>query len=161
SASNAAAGPRTSSGGRRAIDSLAVLPFSNQSGDPDAEYLSDGIADSILQTLSRLPGLRVLARTTLSRYRGRDVDPQTMGRELDVRALLSGRVFHRGDALIVKCELVDTRDGSLLWGDNYNRKFSDILAIEEEISREISETLRLKITGDEAARLTRRATESA
>ena len=161
SVSTASAGSKTSSGGRRPIDSVAVLPFTNQSGDPDAEYLSDGIADSILQALSRLPGLRVLARTTLSRYRRREVDPQAVGRELDVRALLSGRVFHRAEALIVKCELVDTRDGSLLWGENYNRKFSDILAIEEEISREISETLRLKITGEEAARLTRRATESA
>jgi eukaryotic-like serine/threonine-protein kinase len=161
SVSNTAAGLKTSSGGRRPIDSVAVLPFANQSGDPDAEYLSDGIAESILQSLSRLPGLRVLARTTLTRYRGQEVDPQTVGRELDVRALLSGRVFHRADALIVKCELVDTRDGSLLWGENYNRKFSDILAIEEEISREISEKLRLKITGEEAARLTRRATQSA
>jgi serine/threonine protein kinase/tetratricopeptide (TPR) repeat protein len=157
---NAEVTTKTSSGGRRPIDSLAVLPFANQSGDPDAEYLSDGIAESILQALSRLSGLRVMARTTLSRYRHKDVDPLEVGRELSVRGLVTGRVFHRGESLAVKCELVDTRDGSLLWAETYNRKLSDILEIEEEISREISEKLRLRITGEEAEGLARRATES-
>ena len=143
-----------------AIESIAVLPFLNVSGDPDAEYLSDGIAESIIHGLSRLPNLRVMARSTLSRYKGREIDPQAVGEELKVRAVLTGRVFHRGEALVIKTELVDVRDGSQIWGENYNRKFADILALEEEISREISGKLRLKVTGEEAQRFTRRATES-
>ena len=150
----------SSSGRRAAIESIAVLPFANLSGDPDAEYLSDGIAESIIHSLSKLPRLRVMARSTISRYKGRDADPRAVGRELGVRAVLAGRVFHRGDALVVKVELVDGRDGSQIWGENYSRRLSDILAIEEEIAREISEKLRIQVTGEEADRLTRRATES-
>jgi serine/threonine-protein kinase len=150
-----------SSGGRRAaIESIAVLPFANISGDPDAEYLSDGIAESIIHGLARLPRLRVMARSTISRFKGREADPQNVGRELGVRAVLAGRVFHRGDSLVVKVELVDGRDGSQIWGENYNRNFSDILTIEQEIAREISEKLRLRLTGEEAQQLTRRATEN-
>ena len=150
-----------SSGGHGpAIESIAVLPFANVGADPDTEYLSDGIAESIIHSLSRLPNLRVMARTTLSRYKGREIDPQTVGGELKVRAVLTGRVFHRGDSLVIKTELVDTRDGSQIWGENYNRKFVDILALEEEISREISGKLRVKVTGESEQRLARRATES-
>jgi TolB-like protein/Flp pilus assembly protein TadD len=150
----------SSSGRRTAIESIAVLPFANVSGDPDAEYLSDGIAESIIHSLSKLPRLRVMARSTISRFKGREADPQNVGRELGVRAVLAGRVFHRGEALVVKVELVDGRDGSQIWGENYSRKLSDILAIEEEISREISEKLRLKLSGEEARELSRRATEN-
>jgi TolB-like protein/Tfp pilus assembly protein PilF len=150
----------SSSGKRAAIESLAVLPFANVSGDPDAEYLSDGIAESIIHSLSKLPRLRVMARSTISRYKGREADPQAVGRELGVRAVLAGRVFHRGEALVVKTELVDGRDGSQIWGENYSRKMSDILAIEEEIAREISEKLRIKISGEEAQELARRPTEN-
>ncbi len=150
-----------SSGGRRAaIESIAVLPFANVSGDPDAEYLSDGIAESIIHSLARLPRLRVMARSTISRFKGREADPQNVGRELGVRAVLAGRVFHRGDSLVVKVELVDGRDGSQIWGENYNRNFSDILTIEQEIAREISEKLRLRLTGEEAQELTRAATKN-
>ena len=159
--SDASAGTPVSSGSqRRALESIAVMPFTNLSGDPDTEYLSDGIAESIIHSLSRLPNLRVMARSTLSRYKGREVDPQAVGEELKVRAVLTGRVFHRGESLVVKTELVDVRDGSQMWGENYSRKFDDILALEEEISREISGKLRLKVTGEDAERLTRRATES-
>ena len=159
--SDASTGRPVSSGSHaRALESIAVLPFVNVSADPDTEYLSDGIAESIIHTLSRLPNLRVMARSTLSRYKGREVDPQAVGEELKVRAVLTGRVFHRGETLVVKTELVDVRDGSQIWGENYNRKFADILALEEEISREISGKLRLKVTGDDTERLTRRATES-
>jgi eukaryotic-like serine/threonine-protein kinase len=152
----------TASSGRHgpAIESIAVMPFANVSTDQDAEYLSDGIAESIINSLSRLPNLRVMARTTLSRYKGREIDPQTVGSELKVRAVLTGRVFHRGDSLVIKTELVDARDGSQIWGENYNRKFVDILALEEEISREISGKLRVKVTGEGEQRLARRATES-
>ncbi len=152
--------PASSGSHRRPIESMAVLPFANAGGDPDAEYLSDGIAESIIHSLSKLPGLRVMARSTISRYKGRDADPQHVGRELGVRAVLTGRVFHRGETLIVKTELVDGRDGSQLWGENYSRKLSDILAIEEEISREISETLRLKLSSEEEHRRSKRETES-
>ena len=151
-----------SSSGRHgpAIESMAVMPFANVSGDPDAEYLSDGIAESIILSLSRLPNLRVMARTTLSRYKGREIDPQAVGSELKVRAVLTGRVVHRGDNLVIKTELVDARDGSQIWGENYNRKFADILAVEEDIAREISEKLRVKVTGESEPRPARRATEN-
>ena len=156
-----AAVPVSSSGAHgRPIESIAILPFTNASGDPDAEYLSDGIAESIIHGLSKLPGLRIMARSTISRYKGRDADPQQVGRELGVRAVLTGRVLHRGDLLIVKSELVDGRDGSRLWGENYSRTLSDILAIEEEISREISEKLRLKISSEAEKKISKRDTES-
>jgi eukaryotic-like serine/threonine-protein kinase len=159
--SSSSAGTPVSSGGHaRAIESIAVLPFANVSADPETEYLSDGITESIINSLSRLPNLRVMARSTLSRYRGRDIDPRVVGEELKVRAVLNGRVFHRGDSLVIKTELVDVRDGSQIWGENYNRKFADILALEEDIAREISGKLRVRVTGEDAWRLARRATEN-
>jgi serine/threonine-protein kinase len=130
---------------RKAIDSLAILPLINAGGDPDTEYLSDGITESIINNLSQLPRLRVMARSTVFRYKGREVDPQRVGQELGVRATLSGRVLQPGNLLIIKAELVDTEDGSHLWGEQYNRKLSDIFVIEDEISREISDKLRLKL----------------
>jgi serine/threonine-protein kinase len=145
---------------RKAIDSLAILPLINASGDPDTEYLSDGITESIINNLSQLPKLRVMARSTVFRYKGKDVDPQTVGRELGVRAALTGRLLQRGDLLIIKAELVDTEDGSHLWGEQYNRQLSDIFTIEEEISREISDRLRLKLSGAEKKQLTKRYTEN-
>jgi eukaryotic-like serine/threonine-protein kinase len=145
---------------RKAIDSLAILPLINAGGDPDTEYLSDGITESIINSLSQLPKLRVMARSTVFRYKGRDVDPQTVGRELGVRAALTGRVLQRGDLLIIKTELVDTEDGAHLWGEQYNRKLSDIFTIEEEISREISDKLRLKLSGAEKNQLRKRYTEN-
>ena len=144
---------------RKAIDSLAILPLVNASGDPDAEYLSDGITESIIKNLSQLPKLRVMARSTVFRFKGRDVDPQTAGAELGVRAVLTGRVVLRGDALSIRTELVDAQDGTHLWGEHYNRKLSDIFAVEEEISREISENLRLKLSREQKKRLTKRYTE--
>lgn len=145
---------------RKAIDSLAILPLINAGGDPDTEYLSDGITESIINNLSQLPKLRVMARSTVFRYKGKEVDPQRAGQELSVRAALTGRVLQRGDLLIIKAELVDTEDGSHLWGEQYNRKLSDIFTIEEEISREISDKLRLKLNGAEKKQLTKRYTEN-
>ncbi|MEK6410702.1 MAG: protein kinase [Acidobacteriota bacterium] len=145
---------------RKPIDSLAILPLINASGDPDTEYLSDGITESIINNLSQLPKLRVMARSTVFRYKGKDVDPQSVGQELGVRAALTGRVLQRGDLLIIKAELVDAEDGSHLWGEQYNRELSDIFTIEEEISREISDKLRLKLSGAEKKRLTKRYTEN-
>jgi eukaryotic-like serine/threonine-protein kinase len=153
------------SGGRRArprgrIDSLAILPLANAGGDPDAEYLSDGITESIINNLSQLPKLRVMARSTVFRYKGEEVDPQQMGRDLGVRALVMGRVLQRGEVLIIKVEMVDTDDGSHLWGEQYNRKLSDIFTIEEEISSVISEKLRLKLSGAQKKQLTKRYTDN-
>jgi serine/threonine-protein kinase len=142
------------------IDSLAVLPFVNASGDPNTEYLSEGITESLINTLSQLPNFRVIARTTAFRYKGREVDPQKVGRELRVRAVLTGRVTQRGDTLRIQADLVDVAEGSQLWGQQYNRRLSDVFAVQEEITKEISEKLRLKLTGEERRRLTKRYTEN-
>jgi serine/threonine-protein kinase len=153
-----ASGRRTRS--RRGIDSLAILPLANASGESDMDYLSDGITESIINNLSQLPKLRVMARSTVFRYKGRDVDPIPVGRELGVRAILMGRVLQRGDRLIIKVELVDTSDGAQVWGEQYNRSTADIFAIEEEISSVISEKLRLKLSGAQKKRLAKRHTKN-
>ena len=144
----------------RPLDSLAVLPFVNASADPNVEYLSDGITDSVINILSRLPPLRVMARSTVSRYKGREVDPQEVAREIGVNAVLIGRLLEFDDNLIVKVELVDAEDGSQLWGEQYSRKPSDIFAIQEEISQKISKKLRLRLSDEHKRRLTKHHTES-
>jgi TolB-like protein/Tfp pilus assembly protein PilF/predicted Ser/Thr protein kinase len=144
----------------KAIDSLAVLPFINASGDPNTEYLSEGIAESLINNLAQLHSLRVTARNTAFRYKGRDADPQKIGRDLGVSAIVSGRVLQRGDTLIVQTELVDTEKGSQLWGQQYNRKLSDVFAVQEEIAKEISEKLRLKLSGTERQQLAKHPTEN-
>jgi serine/threonine-protein kinase len=158
---SAAAAPKVSSGRRRAIESIAILPLFNAGGDIDAEYLGDGITETIISRLSRLPGLRVMSRSSVFRYKGSDVDPIAAGRELNVGAVVSGRVLHRGDDLVVRAELVDLSDGSQLWGEHYKRKMADVFAIENEIATQISENLRLKLSGEEKQSLTRGATHSA
>jgi non-specific serine/threonine protein kinase len=144
----------------KAIDSVAVLPFANTSGDSEMEYLSDGITDSLINSLSQIKKLRVVPRSLVFRYKGRNVDPQTAGGELKVRAVLTGRVLLRGDVLLIGTELLDVVNVSQMWGAQYKRKFEDIFAIEEEIAAEISGKLRLQLTGDEKKRLTKRATQS-
>src|SRR5205085_10344941 len=129
--------------GVEAIDSVAVLPFVNASGDPDTEYLSDGISDSIINSLSELPNLKVIALSSTLRYKGRQIDPQAVGRELNVRTLLMGRLVQRGDELSISTELVDVRDNRRLWGEQYNRKLSDITTVQTEIPQYISAQLRL------------------
>ena len=143
-----------------AIDSVAVLPFVNASTDPDAEYLSDGITESLIGQLSQIPQLKILARSTVFRYKGRNIDPQKVGRDLNVRAVLTGRVSERGETLTVSMELMDVTDGSELWGEQYNRKLADILAVQEDIAREITVKLRLRLKGEEEKRLTRHLTEN-
>jgi serine/threonine protein kinase/tetratricopeptide (TPR) repeat protein len=158
----ASAGPRASSGkGRTAIDSLAVLPFANASGDAEAEYLSDGLTETIIGKLSRLPNLRVMARSTVFRFKGKDVDPLAAGRELKVRVVLTGRLLKRGESLVVRSELVDLADGSQLWAGQYSQPLSELVALEEEIAGQISENLRPKLTGEQKERVARRYTESA
>ena len=146
---------------RKTIDSVAVLPFENASADPNAEYLSEGITESLINSLSRLPKLRVMARSTVFRYKGQVLDIQKVGRDLNARAVLTGRVVQRGDALIIGTELVDVENGWRLWGEHYNRKLGDIFAIQEEIASEISEKLRLSLTGEEKKRLSKRHTQDA
>lgn len=153
---------------RRSIDSLAILPLINTSGDPETDYLSDGITESLINNLSQLPKLRVMARSTVFRYKPRttsrldlqEPDAMQVGRELNVSAALIGRILQREDTLIIKAELVDTSDGSHLWGGQVSRQMSELNSIEEEIATEISEHLRLKLTGAQKKRLTRRYTEN-
>ena len=144
-----------------AINSIAVLPLANAGGDPNLEYVSDGVSESLINSLSQLQRLRVTARSTAFRYKGREVDPQQVGRELNVRAVLMGRVRQVGDTLNIQVDLVDATTGAQLWGEEYNRKLSDILAVKQDISREITEKLRLRLTGDEQKQITRRDTTNA
>ena len=146
---------------RKTIDSIAALPIENQSGDPETEYLCEGLTESLISNLSGQPRLRVMARSTVFRYSGRpSTDALDIGRELGVRAVLSGRLLQRGDSLIIKLELVDTTDGSHLWGAQYNRKLSDILNVEDEISHDITEKLRLRLTGSLKKQTPKRYTEN-
>jgi eukaryotic-like serine/threonine-protein kinase len=144
----------------RALDSIAVLPFANGSSDPETEYLCDGITESILNSLAKIAQLRVTPRSTVFRYKTREADPQMIGRELNVRLVLTGRIVQRSDNLVASAELVDVAAGSLLWGERYHRKISDIFALEEEIARKISESLRLKLSGQEKTRLAKRSTDN-
>jgi len=139
------------------VDSIAVLPFENMSGDPDADYLSDGLTESIINRLSALPRLRVMARSTVFRFKGKGADPLEIGRALNVRAILTGGVGHRQERLTVRAELVDVSTGAQLWGERYQRRSSDLIDVEEEIAREISERLRIRLGGQQEDQLARRA----
>jgi TolB-like protein/Tfp pilus assembly protein PilF len=147
-------------GGGGAIDSIAVLPFENVGGDPDAEYLSDGITENLINSLSKLPGLRVVSRSSAFSFKGKGISPREAGRELEVGAVLTGRVQQRGDTLVIGVELVDVGQDAQLWGEQYTRPTSDVFAMQEEISRAIAGNLRLRLTGEEEARLARRETEN-
>jgi serine/threonine protein kinase/pimeloyl-ACP methyl ester carboxylesterase/tetratricopeptide (TPR) repeat protein len=142
------------------IESMAVMPFVNASNDPNSDYFSDGVTESIINSLSQLPQKKILARATVFRYKGLDLDLQKVGRELGVDALLTGRVTQQGDTLTIQADLVRVADGSELWGGRYNRKLADIFAVQSEIANEISETLRLKLNNDEQKRVTRRYTDN-
>lgn len=141
-------------------DSIAVFPFENAGSEPDKEYLSDGITETIINSLARLTHLRVVPRTTMFRYRDRATDPIQAGRELHARAVLTGRVTERGDQLIVNAELVDTAQESQLWGEKYTRSLSDILSVQTEIASEVSKRLRLQLSDEESKRLIRRPTQN-
>jgi serine/threonine protein kinase/TolB-like protein/Tfp pilus assembly protein PilF len=147
-------------GSAGAVTSIAVLPLANGGGDPDGDYLSDGITESIINSLSQLSQLRVITRPTAFRYKGRDADPQKVGHELGVRAVLTGRVVQRGETLSIQAELTDVTSGAQLWGNHYDRKVTDVLAVQEEIAKQIAEKLRLKLTSEERQRLARRYTEN-
>ena len=143
------------------IDSIAVLPFTNQSRDPDAEYLSDGITEQIMNKLSQIPTIRVIPRSTVFTYKGKENQAQRIGEELKVKAVLVGRVLQRGDNLTVQTELIDVRKQAQLWGKQYNRKMTDILELQEDIAKQISSNLRLRLTGEEKRKVAKRYTENA
>jgi TolB-like protein/Tfp pilus assembly protein PilF len=138
-----------------------VLPFLNVSGNPDTEYLSDGITEALINNLSQLPDIRVAARSLAFRFKGRDVDPLKAGRELNVRAVITGTVTTRGGMLVIQSDVMDVTNGSQIWGSRYTRPLGDILAVQDEIANEIFDKLRLRVTGEEKKRATRRYTEDA
>jgi serine/threonine protein kinase/Flp pilus assembly protein TadD len=144
----------------REVDSLAVLPFANSSGDPQMEYLGDGLTENIIFSLSQLPKLRVMSRSAVFRYKGRSEEAQEVGRALGVGAVLTGKVLQRGETLLITAELVDVVNGWQRWGAQYRRKIEDIFAMEEEIAKEISENLRLKLTPGKEDLLARRYTDN-
>ncbi|MEW6730361.1 MAG: protein kinase [Acidobacteriota bacterium] len=145
---------------RKTIDSLAILPLANTSLDLNAEYLIDGITESIINSLSQFPKLKVMARSTVFRYKNQPVDPQQIGQQLNVRALVTGRAVQLGDTLNIQVELVDVFDGSQLWGEQYQRKLTDIFVLQEEISRNISKKLLTKLSGEEQRHLAKRYTNN-
>jgi TolB-like protein/Tfp pilus assembly protein PilF len=141
-------------------DSIAVLPIANQSGNPELEYVSDGITECLINNLSQFPRLKVIARTTAFRYKGRDVDPQQAGRELNVRRVFTGRLVRQGDFMGIQVDLVNVADGSQVWGYHYNQKLSDLVGLPENISGKISDSLQLKLSGVEQRRLRGGRTEN-
>lgn len=144
----------------QAIDSVAILPFVNVGASPEMEYLSDGITESLTNSLSQLPGLKVMSRNSVVRYKGSETNAQQAGSTLGVRAVLIGKLIQRGNDLIVSAELVDVRDNSHLWGDSYDRKLSDLQAVQMELARDVSQQLRPKLSNEAQQRLAKPATEN-
>ena len=142
------------------VDSIAILPFAHDAAYPDGEYLSDGITENIINSLSLLPKLHVTARSLVFRYKGKDTDPRKAGAALQVRAVLTGRVVQRGNNLTVQTELVDVDSGSQLWGQQYNRELADMFTVQEDIASEISEKLQSRLTGEDLKRVTKRYTQN-
>ena len=142
-----------SSGAGSSIDSLAVLPFANVTADPNTEYLSDGLTESLISSLSQLPNLAVRPRSSVFRYKAKEVDPQKAASELKVSAVVTGRVTQHGDSLLVSAELTDVRTNRSLWSEQYDRKLSDALSVQREIAGEISTRLRERLTGEQKAKL--------
>ena len=144
------------------IDSIAVLPFVNASGDPGMDYLTDGVTESVLSSLTQLSKehLKIIALSSVLRFKGRELDPQVVGHELNVRAVVLGRVVQHGDTLLVSAELVDVSDRSRLWGDKYETTIGNLLGVQEEIATHISTGLRLQLSGRERQQLTRRYTDN-
>lgn len=130
-----------------AVESIAVIPFVNQNNDPGADWISDGLTESIINNLTQLPNLKVIARSSVFRYKGKEVDPVAVGKELGVRAVLTGRLMQRDDTMLISAELIDIRDNKQLWGDKYQRKLADMLSVQRDIAREITSNLRPTLSG--------------
>ena len=138
-----------------AIQSIAVMPFINASGNSDLEYLSDGMTETLIKSLSQLPNLNVKARSTVFRYKGKDTDAKTIGKELGVPAILNGRMTQRGEQLTLNLELIDAQTENVIWTDQYDRKLSDLVSLQSEIARDVSSKLKLKLSGDDAQKITK------
>jgi len=136
-----------------AIQSIAVMPFVNESGNADVEYLSDGMTETLISSLSQLPNLNVKARSSVFRYKGKETNPQTIGKELSVQALLNGRVVQRGDQLTLSLELIDAQTENVIWSEQYNRRKSDLVTLQSEIARDVSRKLKSKLSGAEVAKV--------
>ncbi len=147
--------------GAARIESIAVLPFANVSNDPKTEYLSDGLTESLINSLSQLPNLTVMSRDAVFRYKSKTGDPEQVGRELGVRAILTGRLIQSGDDLMISVNLEDVQDKRQIWGEHYNRKLSNLVAVQGEIASDIYERLRPKLVGEEKRLLAKRPTENA
>jgi TolB-like protein/Tfp pilus assembly protein PilF len=145
---------------KSAINSIAVMPFVNASGNPEVEYLSDGITESLINSLSQLPNLSVKGRSTVFRYKGKDITPQQIGSELSVQAILNGRVVQRGEQLTLSLDLVNARTGDQIWGQQYIRKASDLVSLQAEIANEISHKLRTDISGEDRQKLIKGSTSN-
>ncbi|HVQ37219.1 MAG TPA: tetratricopeptide repeat protein, partial [Pyrinomonadaceae bacterium] len=137
------------------IESIAVLPFVNEGGNSEVEYLSDGMTDTLINSLSQLPNMSVKARTSVFRYKGKDVDAQRVGSDLSVQAVLSGRVVQRDNNLTLYLALVDARDGNQIWGERYDRKMADLISLQREIARDVSQKLRAQLSGAEQQKVTK------
>jgi len=142
------------------ISSIAVLPFENRSGNSDADYLSDGLAESLIYRLTQLPNLKVSPTSSVFRYKGSQVDVAQIAKELDVDAVMSGRLAQRGENLTISVELIDARTKKLIWAEQYDRKMSDLLATQREIATTITQKLELKLAGDEAKGITKKYTDN-
>ncbi len=140
-------------GDASAIQSIAVLPFIDESSDPDAEYINDKIAESLINSLSKLPQLRVVPRSVVAGYRGKEIDPRKVGQELNVRAVVTGRMRRHGDIISIQADLIDLENVAQLWGQHYDHKLSDVLLVQDDISRDIFENLRLKLNVEEKKQL--------
>jgi TolB-like protein/Flp pilus assembly protein TadD len=140
------------------IESIAVMPFVNETGNQNVEYLSDGMTETLIKSLTSLPNLSVKPRSSVFRYKGKDTDLQTIARELNVQAILNGRVAQRGDDLTLSLELVDVRKDSVIWTEQYQRKTSDLVTLQGDIARDVSNKLKTKLSGAEETKLTRAGT---
>src|SRR6185503_7950941 len=136
-----------------AIKSIAVLPFVDESSDPDAQYINDKIAESLINSLSKLPQLRVVPRSVVSGYKGKEIDPRKVGQELNVQAVVTGRMRRHGDIISIQADLIDLQNVAQLWGQHYDHKLSDVMLVQDDISRDIFENLRLKLNVDEKKQL--------
>jgi TolB-like protein len=150
----------TTSASSASEKSIAVLPFENENRDPDTDYLCDGIPENIINSLSELPKLKVMSRNSVFHYKNKETDTATVAKELKVRTLLTGQVRQRGDNLTIGVQLINGQDSTQMWGQQYNRKVADVFAVQEEIAKEVSAKLRLKLTGAEQEQLAKRPTEN-
>ena len=149
-----------SKAGASQIDSIAVIPFVNVGGNTDTEFLGDGLTESLMASLAHVPELKVKSRNSVFRYKGKEVDVQKVGQELTVDALLTGRIVQRGDAVQVTAELTNVHDNTEIWGDHYERKASDIIALEQQIAGDLADKLRSKLSGAEKQQVTKQGTQN-